>query len=348
MTATHYSLPPVSAPTTSSGWTRRVVCCVSTSRRRDCRQRAKSHRDRFQSRLRRPSRSTPRRRSALGSLLNRPETPVVAPPYIPADPFIGFPTMRSLRLVALLAIPAQLRLPSKPSSTGTRNHAQPRTGDFDRPAEQPAVPADARTCCGREREHSHRVRRAAAAVDRQPRQLVHTGRHPVRPGRRAAVEPRDRTARGIRSGLNYSINAAAAYLPRAAKANQAAAEADITNGAEVLRSNVTQDYITALQNQAQAAVLDTLVQTAQGQLELVNAKLEVGAGTIIDVRAAEVALGQAQVNALDRAQHGAHCQTAAVPGYGRRRRTPTRTSRRRSRSRSRRSRSTRCCRWPGA
>ena len=45
-------------------------------------------------------------------------------------------------------------------------------------------------------------------------------------------------------------------------------------------------------------MLDSLVQTAQGQLDLVNAKLKVGAGTIIDVRTAEVALGQAQVNAL--------------------------------------------------
>src|SRR5262249_42296634 len=70
------------------------------------------------------------------------------------------------------------------------------------------------------------------------------------------------------------------------------------NGAEQLRSTITQDYITALQTQAVAAVADTLVQTAQGQLQLVNAKLEVGAGTIIDVRTAEVALGQAQVNAL--------------------------------------------------
>ena len=63
-------------------------------------------------------------------------------------------------------------------------------------------------------------------------------------------------------------------------------------------STVTQQYIFVGQNEAQAAVLDSLVQTAQGQLDLVNAKLKVGAGTIIDVRTAEVALGQAQVNAL--------------------------------------------------
>jgi outer membrane protein len=61
---------------------------------------------------------------------------------------------------------------------------------------------------------------------------------------------------------------------------------------------VTQYYITALQSEAQAAVLDTLVQTAEGQLNLVTAKMEAGAGTIIDIRTAEVALGQARVNSL--------------------------------------------------
>src|SRR6185503_1529741 len=43
---------------------------------------------------------------------------------------------------------------------------------------------------------------------------------------------------------------------------------------------------------------DTLVQTAAGQLNLVTAKMEAGAGTIIDIRTAEVALGQAQVQSL--------------------------------------------------
>ena len=99
-------------------------------------------------------------------------------------------------------------------------------------------------------------------------------------------------------GLNYNITAAAAYVPRAARANRVAAEADVNSQAEVLRSNVTQSYLTVLENDAQAAVLDTLVESAAGQLDLVNAKMKVGAGTIIDVRAAEVALGQAQVNAL--------------------------------------------------
>src|SRR5207302_1953076 len=50
--------------------------------------------------------------------------------------------------------------------------------------------------------------------------------------------------------------------------------------------------------QATAAINDTLVLSAAGQLELVNAKMKVGAGTIVDVRTAEVELGQAQVAAV--------------------------------------------------
>jgi outer membrane protein TolC len=82
------------------------------------------------------------------------------------------------------------------------------------------------------------------------------------------------------------------------KAFRTAAEADVTTTAENIRALVTQYYITALQSEAQSAVLDTLVQTAAGQLSLVTAKMEAGAGTIIDIRTAEVALGQAQVASL--------------------------------------------------
>lgn len=98
--------------------------------------------------------------------------------------------------------------------------------------------------------------------------------------------------------LNYGISPAIRYAPRAAKANRAATQAEIASSAEFLRAEITRLYITAVQSEATAAVLDTLVLTAKGQLDLVNAKLEVGAGTIIDVRSAEVALGTAQVQAL--------------------------------------------------
>ena len=101
-----------------------------------------------------------------------------------------------------------------------------------------------------------------------------------------------------RLGLNYNIGAAAAFAPRAARANRAASEANVVSTSEALRSNVTTQYIQALEQQATAALNDSLVQTAQGNLDLANAKMKVGAGTILDVRTAEVAVGQAEVLAL--------------------------------------------------
>ena len=98
--------------------------------------------------------------------------------------------------------------------------------------------------------------------------------------------------------LNYRINSATFVNPKAAVANRNAVEADIGGSAEQLRATVTQQYLTVLQAQARAALQDTLVNTAQIQLDLAKAKVAVGSGTILDVRSAEVALGRAQVARL--------------------------------------------------
>lgn len=204
--------------------------------------------------------------------------------------------MRSLRLVAILAIPAQLLAQQAPSAgTGTTLSLEQAISIAHQ--NNPQFQQTKNLL----RDANANIRSAYGAL--LPQSTASLGSSYTQGGTQyiqgVALPSNPATYSSRYSiGLSYSINASAAYLPRAAKANKAAAEADITNGSEVLRSTVTQDYITALQNQAQAAVLDTLVQTAQGQLQLVNAKLEVGAGTIIDVRAAEVALGQAQVSAL--------------------------------------------------
>ena len=99
-----------------------------------------------------------------------------------------------------------------------------------------------------------------------------------------------------RLGLNYFITGAVAFAPRQARANRDAAEADVASSAEATRALVTNQYIAALKSQAQATLADSLVATATGQLDLANAKVKVGAGTIVDIRTAEVAVGQAQVN----------------------------------------------------
>ncbi len=202
--------------------------------------------------------------------------------------------MRSLRLVAILAIPAQLVAQQAPARGTTLS------------LEQAISLAQQNNPLYQQTKNSLRnadanIRSAYGSL--MPSSNVSYGTTYTQGGTQFVQGVALPTNPDVYSsryfiGLNYNITAAAAYIPRAAKANRAAAEADITNSTEALRSAITQDYITALQNAAQAAVADTLVQTAQGQLQLVNAKLEVGAGTIIDVRSAEVALGQAQVNSL--------------------------------------------------
>jgi outer membrane protein len=96
--------------------------------------------------------------------------------------------------------------------------------------------------------------------------------------------------------VGYGISGAALFAPRQARANRDAAEADVASSAEATRAQVTNQYIAALKSQAQANLADSLVASATGQLDLAQAKMEVGAATIIDIRTAEVAVGQAQVN----------------------------------------------------
>ena len=99
-------------------------------------------------------------------------------------------------------------------------------------------------------------------------------------------------------GLNYRVNRSTFLTPKAAVANREAVEADINGSSEQLRATVTQQYLSVLQAQARSALQDTLVKTAQAQLDLATAKVQVGAGTSLDIRRAEVALGQTQVALL--------------------------------------------------
>jgi outer membrane protein len=98
--------------------------------------------------------------------------------------------------------------------------------------------------------------------------------------------------------LGYRLSTATFVNPKAAMANRDAVEADITGSSEQLRAAVTQQYLSVLQAQARSALQDTLVKTAETQLELAKAKLAVGSGTSLDIRRAEVALGQQQVALL--------------------------------------------------
>ena len=99
-------------------------------------------------------------------------------------------------------------------------------------------------------------------------------------------------------GIGYTINSAVLFAPRLYSAQRDAAQAEVVGAQENLRSAVTQQYLFVLRAQSNAALQDTLVATARGQLDLAKARQSVGAATILDVRTAEVALGRAEVAAL--------------------------------------------------
>ena len=94
---------------------------------------------------------------------------------------------------------------------------------------------------------------------------------------------------------SLSVNAGTLLEPRQQRLSAAATEADIRATAQTLNTAVTRQYIAVLQQQARAALQDTLVATAQAQLELARVRASVGSATPLDVQQAEVALGRQRV-----------------------------------------------------
>jgi outer membrane protein len=99
-------------------------------------------------------------------------------------------------------------------------------------------------------------------------------------------------------GLTYHLNRATFLTPRVERANAEAIESDIAGATEALRAMIRQSYLNVLQSQARLALQDSLVASAQAQLELAKGRAAVGAGTQLDAQRAEVALGQQRVQRL--------------------------------------------------
>ncbi len=83
-----------------------------------------------------------------------------------------------------------------------------------------------------------------------------------------------------------------------ANASLDAADADVENARYALRNGVTGQFLLALQLQARASLQDTLVVQQRLQLQLAQARAGVGSATSLDVKRAEVGLGQQEVAAL--------------------------------------------------
>ncbi len=101
-----------------------------------------------------------------------------------------------------------------------------------------------------------------------------------------------------RIGVSYRLNAATFINPSLQKASREGVEADISGVESIVRSNVTQQYLNVLATKARADLQDTLLIAAEAEVVLARAREIVGAGTELDVRRAEVARGEIQVQQL--------------------------------------------------
>lgn len=102
--------------------------------------------------------------------------------------------------------------------------------------------------------------------------------------------------------LNWQLSGTTLTQTGLAKAQMRATEAQI-EGAEInLRSAVQQQYLAALQAEAQVRIVETQVTRNDEFLRLAQARFQVGQATMLDVRQAEVAKGQADVRLLQARQ----------------------------------------------
>lgn len=101
--------------------------------------------------------------------------------------------------------------------------------------------------------------------------------------------------------LAWQLSGTTLSQPGLAKAQQNATDADIAGAQNLLVTGITQQYLSALQAREQAELARKTVERNDEFLKLAQARFNVGQATLIDVRQAQVARGQAEV-ALLRAQ----------------------------------------------
>jgi outer membrane protein len=99
-------------------------------------------------------------------------------------------------------------------------------------------------------------------------------------------------------GLDWTLSGATLSQPGLRRAELTAADADIHGARATLDATVSQQYLTVLQARDNVGVAERLVTRDEEFLRLAQARYAVGQATLIDVRQAQVALGQAQVSLL--------------------------------------------------
>ncbi len=103
-------------------------------------------------------------------------------------------------------------------------------------------------------------------------------------------------------GLSMILSGQTFMQPGLAKAQLRAAEAGIDGAQISLEAAVQQQYLAVLQAEAQVELTELQLRRNEEFLRLARARFEVGQNTMLDVRQAEVARGQAEVGLLQARQ----------------------------------------------
>ena len=99
-------------------------------------------------------------------------------------------------------------------------------------------------------------------------------------------------------GVAWELSGTTLSQPGVARAQQRAVEADVAGARTALDAGVTQQYLTVLQTIENAEVARKQLERNEEFLKLAQARYAVGRSSLIDVRQAQVARGQAEVGRL--------------------------------------------------
>ena len=102
--------------------------------------------------------------------------------------------------------------------------------------------------------------------------------------------------------FSWTLSGRTLTQPAAARAQQHSAEAALDGASNQLRTGITGQYLTVLQAREQVGLAEVQVRRNQEFLRLAEARFQVGQATQLDVRQAQVALGQSEVSLLQNQQ----------------------------------------------
>jgi outer membrane protein len=140
----------------------------------------------------------------------------------------------------------------------------------------------------------------SALFDFVPTASVTTGFGYTAPGERWAGSVRLGEQPAIysssyRLGLNYSLSGSTLLQPSVARAQQRAVEERVTGIERSIASQVTQQYLSVLQAEEAVSLAHQEIERTREHVRLAEARSQVGAGTVLDIRRAQVQEGQAEL-----------------------------------------------------